>query len=187
MPTYSATFDTRISNAEISTDPALGKVTGDNDPTTTQNGIVTKMSKSFDQIKEDLEDAANSIKVAFDGHNHNPGGSYPGGPPIGTGGVRAIKAGAVENAKIKDLNVTGAKLADGSVTSGKIADNTMDITKIGIPTSVNLTGGTDRIIKPAGVGYVIYHVEGSEFYTSFQTATQFVVTGGSVLRYYGGG
>lgn len=186
MPTYSATFDTVISNVEISTNPELGKVTGDANATSTQNGVVTKMNKSYDQIKEDIEDAANSIKVAFDGHDHDPGGSYPGGPPLGTGGVRSIAAGAVTNAKIKDLNVTGAKLANGSVTSGKIAANTMDISKIGIPTSVNLTGGTDTINKPAGAGYVLYHVEGSEFYTSYQTATQIVVTGGNVLRYYGG-
>lgn len=147
-----------ISDAEISASPTTGKITGDALPGTTQNGVVTKMAKSHDDLKTDLE----ANKTIFDSHDHDPAtGTGGGGPPIGTGGVHAIAAGAVTTAKIAAANVTYAKVAAGAVGSTAIQANSIVRGDISTPVSLTKTiaaSASADFTHNAG-RHAFYHVE----------------------------
>lgn len=152
------TLSYTISDAEISANPQTGKITGDAAPGTTQNGVVTKMAKSHDDLKTDLE----AIKAIFDSHNHDPAtGTGGGGPPIGTGGVHAIAAAAITAAKIAAANVTYSKVAAGAVGSSAIQDNSIARGDISTPVSLTKTiaaGASADFTHNAG-RHAFYHVE----------------------------
>lgn len=137
MANYSATFSNYISNLEISSNPAFGKVTGD----TTPDGLLTKLANGHAQIAVDLDTGAapDSIKTAFDGHDHDPLSSYPGGPPIGTGGVTSLATDSVTAAKIPAGTLQGAKFQNSSVTTATLAANSITSAKIGEPASRSFT------------------------------------------------
>lgn len=123
-----------IGNDEVSPNPQTGMILGDDDPSVTHKGNVTKFSKSFDQIRVDLETKTGSEKQKADEHDHDPGSTYPGGPPIGTGGVVAIAVDAVSNRTAKDGSVTGAKTASGAIGTSEVIDDSMQRSEVGEPT-----------------------------------------------------
>lgn len=167
-----------ISDAEISTNPATGKITGDAAPGSTQDGVVTKMAKSHDELKADLE----ALKAIFDAHDHDPAtGTGGGGPPIGTGGVHAIAAGAITTAKIADANVTYAKVAAGAVGSTAIQDNSIVRGDISTPVSLTKTiaaSASADFTHNAG-RHAFYHVECNSddgyLLTSYSTTSKVTV------------
>jgi hypothetical protein len=129
-----------VSNAEISSNPATGKVTGDDDPAVTQTGVITKLRDADDEEESDLGD----LKTIWDAHDHdaaNPTGG--GGLPIGRDRdgelVRAIEAAGVDTAAIADLAITGGKTAAGALDSRVIADDSVAKEKIGAPSTVSNT------------------------------------------------
>lgn len=123
-----------IGNDEVSPNPKTGMILGDGDPSATHKGNVTKFSKSLDQIRVDLETKTGSEKQKADEHDHDPGSTYPGGPPVGTGGVIAVAANAVSNRTATDGSVTGLKTASGAIGTSKTIDDSMQRSEVGEPT-----------------------------------------------------
>jgi len=146
-----------ISNAEISANPATGKVTGDDDPAVTQNGVITKLRDMGTDVNTDLL----ALATIFDAHNHDPGlGTGGGGQLIGSGGVAAIGAAQITATVINAGAITGGKTASGAVTTAKIADDTVEIDQIGAPeTSPSKSGASGSFTFHGASDYVVFHVE----------------------------
>lgn len=151
-----------IGNDEASPNPETGMILGDSNPASTNKGNVTKFSKSFDQIRVDLETKTGSEKQKADEHDHDPGSTYPGGPPIGTGGVVAIAVDAVSNRTAKDGSVTGSKTAAGAIGTNECIDDSMQRSEVGDPTissPKNINGGsTAEFVHNKGypIPYCVY-------------------------------
>lgn len=119
-----------ISNAETSTDPKTGLLTGDADPASTQAGLVTKLRDSQTQINTDIA----ALKTIFDDHDHdatNPTG--PGGPPVGSNGAHSIDDAAVTGAKIGSGAVTGPKTAADALGTSNVTDDSIETAQLGEP------------------------------------------------------
>lgn len=121
---------TRISNAEVSSNPATGLVTGDSNPATTQAGVITKLRDQADELAAFIA----VLKAIFDPHDHDPANpTGGGGRQIGAGGAVSILADAITRAKIGAGAITYLKVALAAVTTQKIADGTVEKAQVGAP------------------------------------------------------
>lgn len=150
-----------IADQDLSSNPATGKVTGDTNPASTQNGVITKLRDI------DTDEATDLVAEAgiFDPHNHDPGlGSGPGGRPIGTGGVAAIGAGQVVQSIIRAGAITGGKTADNAIGTAELADDTIAKDQVGIPQSLtkSVTGSGNVTFNFQGTSVLpLFSVEAS--------------------------
>lgn len=164
-----AGLNTHVSNPETSANPATGLVTGDTDPSSTQDGPITKLRDQDGDIETDILD----LVTIWNPHNH-AGGS--GGPPIGTGPldedenptvVRAIKDNAVRNAKIADGDITGAITEDDAIGEAEILDESVTQAKLGAPSTYPASGfrtvapGSSLTFTHNKGRYLLFHVEGN--------------------------
>jgi hypothetical protein len=181
------------SRAELSSDPAKGRVTGDADPSVTQAGVLTKLAKADEEIKADIE----ALAAVWDAHDHDPANpTGAGGQPIGTGGVRAIATGAIEEALLAANAVTGAKTQASAVDSRVVADATLERSHIGTPVTSGPNTFSGEWTITHGLGYVpLFSVEspdragqllGARGTTTAIVIVASVSTADVIVRYYGG-
>jgi hypothetical protein len=182
-----------IGNAEISTDTSVGKITGDTNPATTQDGLTTKLRDADDEI----DTALAALKTLFDAHDHDPATmTGPGGPQIGTSGEHSIEDAAITTALIAATAITGGKTAASAITTTAILDDSVAHAQIGIPRShqVTVDGGGGTANKAFGKP-VLFCVAGNdpnmEYVTvAFNGTTMTLTNGGSgpvsVTIYYAG-
>lgn len=147
-----------ISDEEIS---IVAVITGDDDPASTQNGLITKFAGMGDELKTALE-AAWTAHLA---HDHSGSGK---GAPLGKDSsgneIDSFADGAFDATKIDAGAVTGSHIVNGSIGTSHIQDDTIDESKLGdaVKVTINISGSSTYTWNP-GLGYVpSFHIEGEQ-------------------------
>jgi hypothetical protein len=145
----------RVSDREISLNPVTGKVTGDVDPSVTQEGLITKFTVADEETATPLVDDADT----FDAHDHGANG---GGKKIGEDGIRGIAPNGVDNAALDAGSIRGSKTMLAALDSAEVEDDSVEWDQIGIP-SAHYFGGLgsgDTATWNHNRGeMLVYHVE----------------------------
>lgn len=150
-----------VSNAELSSNPAVGLVVGDTDPASTQAGALTKLRDGEDENAATIADE----KTIFDSHDHDPAtGTGGGGQKIGHDGVVSIATDGIDEDAIGAAAITGAKTEDAAIDATKIAGETVELAQIGAARSESnsVAAGATWTWSHGGT-YLLFHVEADSY------------------------